>query len=295
MQLLRIRPTVLLVACAAMLATASCHASPQDRLFQVEVHGSGYPMILIPGLASSGHVWDSTVAHYSDRYECHVLTLAGFAGVPRVETDSFMATARDQIADYIRDNHLGQPIIVGHSLGGVLALWIAETHPDVVGQLVIVDALPYLVAATDSNATAESMQTKAGRMRDMIESQPPLLFRSGQPSNYRGLVSDSANVALAASWAAASDQNTVAQASYELLTTDLRAGVASIHVPVLVLVAGDGMAPRLNVEETEQIFRRQYQGLDSLRMVTMEGSRHYIMLDDPTGFLEEMDSFLGWK
>ena len=37
-------------------------------------------MILIPGLTCGGDVWKSTVEHFKDRYECHVLTLAGFAG-----------------------------------------------------------------------------------------------------------------------------------------------------------------------------------------------------------------------
>ena len=53
--------------------------------FRVKVTGHGKPMILIPGLSSSGEVWDTTVARYKDRFECHVLTLAGFAGVPRIE------------------------------------------------------------------------------------------------------------------------------------------------------------------------------------------------------------------
>src|SRR3982751_4729410 len=52
--------------------------------FQVKVTGRGQPVILIPGLSSSGETWDTTVAHYKDRFECHVLTVAGFAGVPRI-------------------------------------------------------------------------------------------------------------------------------------------------------------------------------------------------------------------
>jgi len=37
-------------------------------------------MILIPGLSCPGDVWDETVAHYKDRYQMHVLSLAGFRG-----------------------------------------------------------------------------------------------------------------------------------------------------------------------------------------------------------------------
>lgn len=52
--------------------------------FAVKVTGHGRPVILIPGLSSSGAVWDGTVAHLKSRFECHVLTLAGFAGEPRI-------------------------------------------------------------------------------------------------------------------------------------------------------------------------------------------------------------------
>ena len=46
--------------------------------FQVKVTGRGKPAILIPGFSSSGETWDTTVEHYRDRFECHVLTVAGF-------------------------------------------------------------------------------------------------------------------------------------------------------------------------------------------------------------------------
>src|ERR1035441_2564425 len=63
--------------------TLACGLWAQDP-FQVKVTGHGRPMILIPGLSSSGETWDTTVARYQDRFQCHVLTLAGFAGVPRI-------------------------------------------------------------------------------------------------------------------------------------------------------------------------------------------------------------------
>jgi len=59
---------------------------------------------------------------YQDRYQIHVLSLAGFAGVPRV-AGPLIENAREGLAAYIRTNHLEKPVIVGHSLGGFLA-WI---------------------------------------------------------------------------------------------------------------------------------------------------------------------------
>ena len=87
---LRTRLAACLVVVAVLLwtLTLSGHAEEvapgQEKkpLFAVTVTGSGRPMILIPGLSCGGNVWDGTVTHFKDRYECHVVTLAGFAGQP---------------------------------------------------------------------------------------------------------------------------------------------------------------------------------------------------------------------
>ena len=54
-----------------------------------------------------------------------------------------MISARLELAAYIRERHLSRPLVVGHSLGGTLALALASDHPDRLGPLVIVDALPF--------------------------------------------------------------------------------------------------------------------------------------------------------
>src|SRR5436305_1731639 len=109
----------------SMLLICGLHAGDA---FQVKVSGHAKPMILIPGLSSSGETWDTTVAHYRDRFECHVLTLAGFAGVPRVPAP-MLERVREDMAEYIRKNKMEKPVVVGHSLGGFLALDLASNYP----------------------------------------------------------------------------------------------------------------------------------------------------------------------
>src|SRR5262249_8129890 len=64
--------------------------------FSIKVPGHGAPMILIPGMASSGDTWKSTVAHFQNHYTCHVLTLAGFAGEPPIP-GPLLATVREEL------------------------------------------------------------------------------------------------------------------------------------------------------------------------------------------------------
>ncbi|MCX6145997.1 MAG: alpha/beta hydrolase, partial [Candidatus Kapabacteria bacterium] len=49
--------------------------------FEVKVSGNGSKSIIfIPGFSCSGEVWDETKAIYEEKFKCHVLTMAGFAG-----------------------------------------------------------------------------------------------------------------------------------------------------------------------------------------------------------------------
>src|SRR5450432_2901769 len=124
--------------------------------FGVAVSGHGRPVILIPGLGCPGSVWDETVAHLST-HETHVLTLSGFAGRAPI-TAPLAATVRVELAAYIRDRHLDHPIVIGHSLGGFIAYWLAETEPDLVGPVIIVDAAPALGAAAGSEEQARGLR-----------------------------------------------------------------------------------------------------------------------------------------
>src|SRR5215472_2036877 len=81
---------------------SSADSSGHTKSFAVQVVGQGKPMLLIPGLTCGGDVWNTTVAHYKSHYQCHVLTLAGFAGQPSIGAP-MMETIRKDIAQYIRD------------------------------------------------------------------------------------------------------------------------------------------------------------------------------------------------
>jgi pimeloyl-ACP methyl ester carboxylesterase len=155
------------------------------RAFRVEVSGTGPPVILIPGLASSGETWATTVARLRGRYACHVLTLAGFAGVPPIEGQSLSAVEAE-LTRYIESHRMVKPVIIGHSLGGTLAMMLAADRPELVGPLVIVDSLPFLGMVL-SAATAEEAKPTIERIRTAMAAQTQdeheAVVRSGRMTN----------------------------------------------------------------------------------------------------------------
>ncbi len=163
-------------------------------------------MVLVPGLASDGAVWQSVVEHYRDRYDCHALTMAGFAGAPAVE-GSTLEKARIELAAYIQAQKLERPVIVGHSMGGVLALWLASEKPDLTGPLVVVDAVPFLPALSFPDATVDSARPHVDSMKAMLSGLSGENWRKFQLTSpvLKAMASGEKDQARIAEWGAASD------------------------------------------------------------------------------------------
>lgn len=268
-------------------------AQKQPASFKVEVTGKGQPMILIPGLTCSGEVWNETVARYKKDYQCHVLTLAGFAGQPAIQSDKFLETVRNELAAYIRQQKLKKPIVVGHSLGGFVGMWLSAREPDLVGRLVIVDSAPFMPALINPAITVEGGKAMAESMIKNMQSQTKEQANQTQLQVLRSMISDEANIAKAAEWGTASDGNTASKAMLELYTTDIRTELATIKAPTLVMAAWIAYKPYGTTHEsTKTNFHNQYKQLADYQLVVNDKAKHFIMWDDPEGFYTAMDKFL---
>jgi pimeloyl-ACP methyl ester carboxylesterase len=262
-------------------AQAQAQVAFAPKTFSVQRSGSGRPVIFLPGLASSGAVWDSIAAELPGT-EAHVLTLAGFAGVPAAGNRPLLESVADEVAAYIRAHRLREPVIVGHSLGGTLALMIAAAEPELVGPLVVVDGLPYFPAAMNPSATPDAMRTQAGTMRDQISRQTREEFVAAQASYFPANVTHPRHLALLQASSGRSDPATVGQAMYELLTTDVRPLLPRIRTPVLVF---GSWAMYGNREQVLRNFQAQFAAVPGARIELSGSGRHFLMYDDPAGLL----------
>jgi pimeloyl-ACP methyl ester carboxylesterase len=241
--------------------------------FAVEVHGEGRAVILIPGLGCPGAVWDETVAHLGRGYQTHVLTLSGFAGRPRIDAP-LAATVRRELTRYIRSKHLKRPIIIGHSMGGLIAYWIATYHPDLVGGLIVVDAGPAL-ADTDADTAKQLRDSWVQASDEEFARQARVMFT--------GMTNDPKRLEPIIAAAVRSDRRAMGDAVYELVTTDLADRVEAIHAPTLIVLA-DGIFKQMITAQVEPIPHHE--------VVVLPKTRHFVMLDDPAGFFRAVDAFL---
>jgi N-formylmaleamate deformylase len=280
-----------------LLSVAACFFQRQNLWaadpvpFKAVVTGSGSPMILIPGLASGGNVWDGTVAHFKDRYQCHVLTLAGFAGQP-AKDGPFLEKVRDGIVKYIKEQKLNHPIIIGHSLGGFMAFWLAERAPDEVGPIISVDGLPFYSALMNPAATPEAMLAKAEELRSMYAGISPEQFIANNHRFLAMMITAPANIDLVASLGDKSDPKAVGQAFYDLATTDLRPKLKSIQAPVLLIGSDSMTTDETTKAKIQQAYAAQIAPVPHHKLVFAPTARHFVQLDDPDFFFRETEAFL---
>ncbi|MFC5346003.1 alpha/beta fold hydrolase [Brevundimonas staleyi] len=263
-----------------------------DRM-SVEVIGSGPDVILIPGLASSREVWRPLATRLAATHRVHLVQLAGFAGEPWSHGDgAFAEPAVAELARYVAETGLEKPAVIGHSMGALLGLRLAQTHPEAVGRLMSVDSLPFFSALYGPTATAETARPFAEQARaGLIAETDPATKRSRGLATAAGMARNEAVRAEIADWTVTSDNHAVASAMADVMTTDARPGLAAMTIPVTALYATDadgGPPPAM----AQALWQREYASLPGVTLIRVDGSRHFIMADQPERFGELVDEFL---
>lgn len=265
-------------------------ANSQNKAFDVKIYGKGQPIILIPGYSCSGEVWKETVNHLKDNYELHVMTLAGFAGTPPVNDDLILNTVKNQIIQYVKDKKLKKPMLMGHSLGAFMTLWLQSTEPDLFGKSICVDGLPFISAINNPTATSESIRNnpqmnKNATIKNFI-ALPNENYVKNMTRAMLYQVADSIRAKQIAQWSFESDRKTLGSTIVEMSQTDLRQDIAKIKQPILILASLFGTK-----EASEKEYNLQYALLKN-KTIKVANSKHFIMYDVPEWFYAQIDTFL---
>ncbi len=282
-----------IVVAPALAAPAPAEA-PAPTRFSVTVVGSGPDVILIPGLASSASVWDSTVAQLKAKFRVHVVQVAGFAGAPvrGNAAGPVVAPLVAELAQYIAASNLSKPAIIGHSMGGLSALMLAADHGGLVGKIMIVDSLPWYGMIFGPTATMDGVLAQGARIRDSMAGGGQAAYAAGVPASMAILVKSKgpqAQAAIAASQA--SDAGVTARAFYDVLATDMRPRLAGITTPVTMLYPWDASSG-IPLAMFDALYTGAYAPLPNKTIKRIDGAYHFIQVDQPEAFAKEVDAFL---
>lgn len=262
----------------------SSYAFMQNYSFSITKLGKGkQTVIFIPGFACSGDVWKETVIALEKNYTCYVLTMAGFSGIPPEKTPSFESW-KIQVSKFIKNERIEKPIIVGHSMGGGLALAIAADFPNLLRKIVVVDALPCLMALTNPHFKSVPDYDCSSMINQMTTMKEDA-FTQMQKKSIANLTIDSSKLDEILNWSLTSDRNTLAKMFCDFSNTDLRERIKSIKIPSLILLES-------HFKNIEPAIMNQYKNLPTAQLEYADKGLHFVMFDDKEWFMNQVSKFI---
>ena len=103
--------------------------------------GSGKPIIILHGLFGMSDNWVSIGKQLSEHFAVYIPDMRNHGQSPHDAVFSFSAMA-DDVLELINDNHLGKVMLIGHSMGGKVAMQLALNHGDKIDRLMVIDISP---------------------------------------------------------------------------------------------------------------------------------------------------------
>lgn len=116
----------------------------QGVRLRVAEAGEGPVVVLLHGLFTDHRTWDSVIDELSGEFRVVAPDLPGFGTSEKPPANKFpydVDSFSEVIADLYAGLELGRAAIVGHALGGAVAIALAARHPELVSRLVLVDSL----------------------------------------------------------------------------------------------------------------------------------------------------------
>jgi len=300
MKILRLLVTlVLFVAGILLLIEPSYAAKPvasfvPTRFTVIDQGTAGKPdVILIPGLASSRAVWDAEAKLLAPNYRLHIVQVDGFAGAPAGAnaTGAILPGIVEELHQYIVADKLS-PIVIGHSLGGLVTLMLADKYPADIRKMVIVDSLPFYALVFKPDATVESIKPQAEIIRQQMTAMPADQFAAMQPVLVANMVKNTDAQKLVAASSIASDRAVFVNAMVEDIETDLRPDVATIKTPMLLLYPYDSTLQGPDPAKIDTLYHTAYASKPNATLLRIDDSRHFIMYDQPAKMDTAIQSFL---
>lgn len=293
------------------LAAASSPAAKTDTLpsasatftvgtLRVQRYGGhGRVLILIPGLSSGPWAWQGTIRHFRKDHVIFAVTLAGFDGTPAPQQKTGLLDLADaSLLQLIRTRHIDKPVLVGHSLGGMLAIRFAEEHAGLIAGVVAVDGLPVfpLMSASQREASAQQMRSMIGHVSTQQFAAQQLRFMQTI-----GMV-DQGRARYYAALSADSNPDAMYEYAAEDMELDLRPHLKNITVPLLEITpyykpdferySKLNNRPLTTSRQKADYYRKLLDGAPHAKVVIIAGARHYVMLDQPRVFYSTLETFL---
>jgi pimeloyl-ACP methyl ester carboxylesterase len=267
------------------------NATFNSGILKVERFGdsNARAIVFIPALFCGSWQWNAQINALWKSYDLYVVTLPGFDGQAMIAGDDLMARAAQGLDKLITSRHLRRPVVVGHSLGGTLAVYFAQRYPNDLTNLVSVEG-GYPVAPTQS-ARDEQVGKSTAKYEGISQAQTGAVIRD-QTLQYT--VTDTSDVDAVEPLAGRSDPAAIVAWMRAALTLDLTPELNRITVPFTAIIPFDPTVDPYQGFKTaaqkQADYTRWAANAADGKVVLIAPSRHFVMWDQPERFEQALET-----
>jgi 3-oxoadipate enol-lactonase len=255
----------------------------RDGRFGYEVAGdpNSPPLVFLHGIGGAARAWRGQLETFSDRYRAMAWDMPGYGGSAPLPSVSIAALA-DALQDFLQQVDATKPILVGHSIGGMIVQQLLVKSPHIAGAVVLAQTSPAF-GKPDGDWQKSFIDARLGPL-DRGETLATLA-----PTLVKELVGDDPDVSgmeIARDCMACVPDTTYRATMLALMGFDLRNALKEIAVPTLVLSGSkDNNAPA-------PMMAKMASYIPSATFVELDGVGHLANLERPGAFNAALDSFL---
>jgi 3-oxoadipate enol-lactonase len=239
------------------------------------------PLVFLHGIGGAARAWRGQLDAFSDRYRTIAWDMPGYGGSAPLPTVTIVSLA-DALQDFLQQVGATKPVIVGHSIGGMIVQQLLAKNPGIADAVVLAQTSPAF-GKPDGDWQKSFIDARLGPL-DRGETLVSLA-----PSLVKELVGDDPDVSgmeLARDCMAAVPEATYRATMLALLGFDQRDALKNIAVPTLVLSGSkDKNAPA-------PMMARMASYIPSATYVEIQGAGHLVNLERPGTFNAAIDRFL---
>jgi len=248
----------------------------------LRVGDSGPALIFLHGIGGGKESWRRQIEHFGTHgYRAFAWDAPGYGGAP-LPTDYTWPVLALALRDFLDRMQLPRAIVVGHSMGGMLAQEFAARHPERLQALVLSGTSPAFGRA-DGAWQQEFVQKRLGPLdagKTMADLAPGLV------AGLIGEAPDAAGVEAARACMSGVAPETYRRAVRNLLTFDRRAALAEIAVPTLLLAGEkDTTAPAA-------VMQRMAEKIKGASFHCLPGAGHLANFEQPDAYNAAIAAFL---
>jgi pimeloyl-ACP methyl ester carboxylesterase len=249
----------------------------QQQVAHYEVIGRGQPILFLHSWLGSWRTWMPTMEMVADRYRAIALDFWGFGDSAArngpIKIDDYV----DQVISFLDALGMLPPHVIGHGLGGVVAVRAASRYPQRFGK-VMVAGTPIVGPLLQQSLKPSGLGRLLSRPANTTDIWVKIVKQaSNGDSAFAEIVED----------IEATNPAMLQTIIDEITTIDLRANLEQMSQPLLAIYGGRDRL--LTAEHGQQIAENQ----ETFRQVlTFEKSGHFPFLDQSTQFNRALLEFL---